>query len=199
MEKIPVVKTPIIPLKAMDIPNSKVAENLSTLEALADQTGISDLNDIKSILNASDQKKSIEDISKYITLVFGDLGTGDHIATAHQHQAAEKTSWRWLQNFLFIIEPKKAHAEANSIMNDVAILYLQNTGVISSKLTYHQMQTVIQNSEIIQYLDAWRAEVTYCYPQFTTHRAYAKSHPSLHKLQDIINHLAKKLVADHHI
>ncbi|KAI0689731.1 hypothetical protein BC835DRAFT_1282304, partial [Cytidiella melzeri] len=67
IEKIPLVKTPILPLQATMDNNSQVAGNISALTHILSQVGV------------GDPRVAHIDISKHVVLFYGDLGTGEKI------------------------------------------------------------------------------------------------------------------------
>jgi len=70
IEQIPLVKTPILAARAMDVNNSTVSGNIQAIIELLQQGGITD---------PSDECTDSPDISQYVILVHGDLGTGEQI------------------------------------------------------------------------------------------------------------------------
>lgn len=76
VEEILLIKTPIIAAHAMDINNSTVSGNIHAVTELLAQGGIYDPD--ANILNNPD-------ISQYIILVHGDLGTGEWLQSAQLH------------------------------------------------------------------------------------------------------------------
>ena len=56
----------------MDIPNSTVEGNISTIERLLEQTGRAPLEEEQDTIN----------LDPYVVLFHGDLGTGERIQTA---------------------------------------------------------------------------------------------------------------------
>ncbi|KAF8226811.1 hypothetical protein L208DRAFT_1300200 [Tricholoma matsutake] len=72
IEQIPVTKTPITPARAMNCSNSSVSGNIETILNLMEQGGVGDPNDM-------DAKFEVVDVSPFVVLFHGDLGTGDQI------------------------------------------------------------------------------------------------------------------------
>ncbi|KAG1836731.1 hypothetical protein DFJ58DRAFT_719029 [Suillus subalutaceus] len=71
IEAIPVIKTPIIATSAMDVSNSTVTGNIQSVVNLLEQGGIGD--------PAAVDDPGMPDISEYIVLFHGDLGTGERL------------------------------------------------------------------------------------------------------------------------
>lgn len=78
-ERIPVKKTEIIPVQSMDIPNSTVEGNITTIEKLLEQTGLAELQDERQTI----------DVDPYIILFHGDLGTGERLQSARRRRTTE--------------------------------------------------------------------------------------------------------------
>lgn len=92
-ERIPVEKTRITPVQSMDIPNSTVDGNISTIEKILEQTGLAELDKEEDTIN----------INPYIILFHGDLGTGERIQTAKRQRHTEASPRHRLQYVVFIM------------------------------------------------------------------------------------------------
>lgn len=86
IEQIPVVKTPTIPARTMEFSNSMVSRNISTVKNLAEQGGVGDPND-------PEIQDKVVDITPYVVLFHGDLGTGDRLLSIQSHRAIKKSAW----------------------------------------------------------------------------------------------------------
>ncbi|KAI6097503.1 hypothetical protein F5141DRAFT_1190878 [Pisolithus sp. B1] len=75
IEPIPLVKTPIFAAQAMDVNNSTVSGNIQVVTDLLAQGGICDPSDMSGEGCESDVDSL--DISEYVILIHGDLGTGE--------------------------------------------------------------------------------------------------------------------------
>jgi hypothetical protein len=91
---IPVTKTPILASRTMDISNSTVAGNINSVLELLKQGGIEDPTEC-------DPPQAL-DVSDYVVLFHGDLGTGERLQAALQQRAIESTPWNCLQHVIFI-------------------------------------------------------------------------------------------------
>ncbi|EGO02584.1 hypothetical protein SERLA73DRAFT_70088 [Serpula lacrymans var. lacrymans S7.3] len=93
LEPILVVTTPIVAMKAMDVNNSTVSGNIFAVVELMSQGGF-------------DESGSIEnedlDLSPYIVLFHGDLGTGERLQAVQQRCAIEQTPWDWFQRIIYV-------------------------------------------------------------------------------------------------
>ncbi|KAG2030607.1 hypothetical protein BDR03DRAFT_936609 [Suillus americanus] len=76
VEMIPMTKTPILASRTMDISNSTVAGNIDSVLELLKQGGIKD--------PAECDPPQALDVSDYVVLLHGDLGTGEHLQAALQ-------------------------------------------------------------------------------------------------------------------
>ncbi|KAF8868756.1 hypothetical protein BD779DRAFT_1459301 [Infundibulicybe gibba] len=70
IEQIPIIKTPTLPARAMDLSNSTVSGNIETIKNLAAQGGIGDPDDPEEMFE-------VTDLREHVLLFHGDLGTGD--------------------------------------------------------------------------------------------------------------------------
>ncbi|KAG1862648.1 hypothetical protein F4604DRAFT_1929403 [Suillus subluteus] len=84
-EGIPVIKTPTIAALAMDVSNSTVAGNIQSVINLLEQGGITEPGTFDD--------PEIPDISEYVVLFHGNLGTGEWLQAVQQRRAIENTPW----------------------------------------------------------------------------------------------------------
>ncbi|KAI6020769.1 hypothetical protein BKA83DRAFT_4055901 [Pisolithus microcarpus] len=98
IEQIPTMKTPIYAAHNMDINNSTVSSNIQVVTELLAQGGIAD----PTVALEESMDFDSPDISKYVILVHGDLGTGEHLQATQLHCSIECTSWNHLQHVIFI-------------------------------------------------------------------------------------------------
>ncbi|TFK73661.1 hypothetical protein BDN72DRAFT_875751 [Pluteus cervinus] len=210
IEQIPITQTPIIPARAMDCNNSTVSGNIAALEQLAQQAGIGDTT----------KNENLEDISEYVTIFHGDLGTGDRIASAQLRRSIESTPWRRLQHVVFVpggfhlkfaaadaiwrmaLQKPEARQDPTSLMKDLAILHPKHTGIFSSpKVTYRQMTNAINNAGIVRRLDGWLNEVKRQKPgsNFTDLESFAASEPTWDELQSTAATLAKNIISNNKV
>jgi len=92
-ERIPIKKTRSIPVQSMDIPNSTVKGNISTIERLLEQTGRAPLEEEQDTVN----------LDPYVVLFHGDLGTGERIQTAKRRRRLESSPRDRLQYVVFVM------------------------------------------------------------------------------------------------
>ncbi|KAI6012050.1 hypothetical protein EDC04DRAFT_2870957 [Pisolithus marmoratus] len=93
VEAIPVTKMLIIAACAMEFVNSTVSGNIQSITGLLAQAGIHDPKDKNDV--------EMPDISDYVMLFHGDLGTAEHVHAILQHWALEDSPWNrycwWLE------------------------------------------------------------------------------------------------------
>jgi hypothetical protein len=157
-----------IPAKAMDVNNLTVEGNIGALEDLFSQGGI--FSNVKST-------DDILDVDDFLTLVHGDLGTGERIDTARKRRGAEKTPKHRLQSVFFVmglfhlkmscadvfhrifIKPADAQKDEMSLMEHIALLRPCETGTIVSSPKFRPIHDIILHDGLSRRLDCWRAEL----------------------------------------
>lgn len=204
IEKIPITKTPITPARAMNYSNSSVSGNIETILNLMEQGGVGDPNDMNT-------RYDVVDISPFIILFHGDLGTGDRIYSIQQRRAIEKTPWNRFQFAVFVpglfhvkmacadavwrafIKSPSARLDPTCLMQDVAKLRPNQTGAIGSNPGFRRMHQVITQSGICRRLDCWRVEVMR--QKNMTLDKFAASKPSLDELKKLADYLALNYIS----
>jgi hypothetical protein len=209
LEQIPVAKTPIIPASAMDVNNSTVTGNIQAIERLMAQGGVFDPADVED--------GESPDVTEYVVLVHGDLGTGERIASMQQRRSIETTPWRRFQHIVFVpglfhlkmaaadaiwralIQPISARQDQTSLMHDIAQLWPRETGIFGSKPGFRMMHQLIGHDGICRCLDCWQIEVEKMNNAHKTLDDFAISKPSLEELKDIANRLAREYIATYRL
>ena len=204
IETIPVVKTPLFAACAMDLTNSTVSGNIQSIVELLRQGGIENPDECED--------PEMPDVSEYIVLFHGDLGTGERIQAALQRHAIESSPWNRLQHVLFIpglfhlkmacadaiwrtfLQPTAARDDETSLMHDIGILWPRETGIYGSNPGFRRMHLLINYDGICCRLDCWRVEASNQNPLHSTLELFALSQPSFEKLQDIADGMARKYV-----
>ncbi|KAI0348738.1 hypothetical protein OH77DRAFT_1432637, partial [Trametes cingulata] len=113
IEPIPVEKLHQVPLRAMDINQSKVSGNIEALAHMLTQAGVGDPAS-RARTHSGDP---VEDISEFVMLVHGDLGTYERVLTAQRRRRQELTPCNRLQYVVFVpglFQLKMAAADAIS-------------------------------------------------------------------------------------
>lgn len=85
VESIPLEKTRIVPARAMRVNNSTVSGNLEAIANLLAQGGIGDPSETDD--------DDIKDMTDYVVIMHGDLGTGERIAHAQIRRAIEDSPY----------------------------------------------------------------------------------------------------------
>ncbi|KAF8218994.1 hypothetical protein L208DRAFT_1344727, partial [Tricholoma matsutake] len=155
-----------------------------------------------------DVKFEVVDVSPFVVLFHGDLGTGDQILSILQRCAIEKTPWNQLQYVIFVpglfhvkmactdavwrafLKPLSAHLDPTSLMQDVAKLQSNETGTIGSNPGFCHMHQVIGHSGICRRLDCWIIEKNMTLEQFAT------SKPTLEELKLLADYLALNYISN---
>ncbi|KAG1889573.1 hypothetical protein F4604DRAFT_2016744 [Suillus subluteus] len=209
VEGIPVIKTPTIAALAMDVSNSTVAGNIQSVINLLEQGGITEPDTFDD--------PEIPDISEYVILFHGDLGTGERLQVVQQCRAIENTSWDRFQHVVFIpgmfhlkmaaadsiwrtfLQSGAVHLDETSLMRDMGVLCPKETGLYGLKPGFRRMHQLIGYDGICRRLDCWRVEAQKRDTNCTDLEAFAASEPSYEELQKMADSLARDYVADHKI
>ncbi|KAI6142402.1 hypothetical protein BKA82DRAFT_4331458 [Pisolithus tinctorius] len=200
MEQIPTLKTPIFVAQAMDVNNSTVSGNIQAIMDLLKQGGVED----PAVLSP--------DISEYVVLVHGDLGTGERLQMAQLCRSIESTSWNRLQHVIFIpglfhlkmacadalwrcfIYPSAAHDDEMSLMRDVAQLCPKETGIYTTKPGFHCIHQLVSHASICWCLDCWRVLASQK-NGFDNLKDFARSKPTLEDLEALAKEIIRTYVA----
>lgn len=190
IEQIPLVKTPIFAARAMDVNNSTVSGNIQAVTDLLAQGGIGD-----------------PDVSEYVILIHGDLGTGERLQAAQLRRSIESTSWNRLQHVVFIpglfhlkmacadvlwrcfVQPLAAREDETSLMRDIAQLRPKETGIYTTKPGFRRMHQLIGHAGICCRLDCWRVHAE-TKGRFSDLQAFALSKPTLDDLKKMADEIA---------
>ncbi|KAI6095346.1 hypothetical protein F5141DRAFT_1068476 [Pisolithus sp. B1] len=212
IEQIPTVKTPIYAAHAMDINNSTVSGNIQVVTELLAQGGLAD----PMAMLEENMDFNSPNISEYVILVHGDLGTGEWLQAAQLHHSIECTSWNRLQHIIFIpglfhlkmgcadaiwqcfISPMAAREDKTSLMHDVAQLCPKETGIYTTKLGFHQIHELVGHAGTCQHLDCWRVH-TAKNSQFSSLEDFALSKPMLDDLWAMANEICRTYIANHQL
>ena len=210
IEKIPVIKTPIYPLRAMEFSNSTVSGNISTIQNLMEQGGVGDPND-------PEIQYIVEDLTLHIILFHGDLGTGDRIYSIQLRRSIEKTPWNRFQYVIFIpglfhvkmacadalwrifIQPYNARVDDTCLMQDVSKLRPRETGIMASNPGFRRMHQVILHSGICRRLDCFRLWILQNNSTHTSLQSWAESKPTFEDVKAISDMISEKYVANNRL
>lgn len=199
VEAIPVIKTVVQPMFSMETNNSTMNGNLQAIDKLLEQGGIYDPAEMDG---GSDNPE--RDISNYVVLFHGDMGTGVQIKTAQEHQAIERTPYHCKQHVIFIpglfhtkmaaadtlhqifVKPVIAQKDKTNITDDITILCPKETGIMLSKPGFRRMHQVISHAGTSRRLDCWHVLAKRNNPSHNTFEKFAESKPTLHELESMV-------------
>jgi hypothetical protein len=165
-ECIPATRTKITPVQSMDISNSTVEGNISTIEKLLEQTGLAQL----------EADHQTVDIDPYIIMFHGDLGTGERIQTAKRRKTIESTPRNRLQYVVFVmglfhlkmacvetiwrifLKDSKARTEDQkaSFYSNFRILRPRDSSSLSTSFKFRPIHEAIGHIGRCRRLDCWR-------------------------------------------
>ncbi|KIO02946.1 hypothetical protein M404DRAFT_90843, partial [Pisolithus tinctorius Marx 270] len=152
------------------------------------------------------------DISNYVMLFHGDLGTAECVHAILQHRGMEDTPWDRCQYVIFVpglfhlkmaaadalwhafIQPAVARNDETLLMHDVGILRPCKTGIYQSKPGFQRMHQLITYSGICHRLDCWRTELANIDPGLTSLDSFAATEPTFLQLKETADVLAQNYV-----
>ena len=115
------IRTPIIAASAMDVNNSTVAGNIQAIEKLLAQGGVFDPAE-----GAMIDGLETPDVSEFVMLIHGDLGTGERITSLQQQRSIETSEWHHFQHVVFVSGlfhlKMAARQDETSLMHNIAQL-----------------------------------------------------------------------------
>ncbi|KZV63590.1 hypothetical protein PENSPDRAFT_691498 [Peniophora sp. CONT] len=210
IDLIPPTKTEYVPAQTMNINQSTVSGNISAVDTMLAQGGVGDPNDPDRV-KVNDLE--IVDISEFVALFGGDLGTDERVLGAMDRRSAENTPVRRLQFVIFImglfhlkmaatealwrifIKPKETQSDASSLRTLAGVLRPTETGKITTKPGYRRMVEVIQHSGIALRLNCWELAAARRNPAWTSLDAFAASKPSLSDLKSMAEEIVRTYIA----
>lgn len=209
VEAIPVVKTPIVAARTMHCVNSTVSGNIESITGLLTQAGINDPEDTHTA------DSEMPDISDYVILFHGDLGTGERVKSLLQRRAMETTPWRRCQYVIFVpglfhlkmaaadaiwrafLHPVAARGDETSLLRDVAILRPKEIGHYQSSPGFRRMHQLITYSGICRRLNCWEEALAKIDPKIQNLDQFAATEPSFAQLKEIAEIIVQGYVASH--
>jgi hypothetical protein len=193
----------------MHVCNSTVSGNICSVVELLQQGGIEDPADV------ADPDTDMSDMTEYVMLFHGDLGTGERLLAAQQRRAIEETPWKRFQHVIFIpglfhlkmasadaiwrtfLQPISARDDDSALMRDIGILRPKETGIYGSKPGFRRMHQLITYDGICRRLDCWRVEAKKRNSLHTDLDKFAASEPSFDDLKIMADQLARTYIANH--
>ncbi|KAI0756194.1 hypothetical protein C8Q80DRAFT_1277628 [Daedaleopsis nitida] len=197
VDAIPVTKTHYLPMKALDINPATISGNIDVLYQMFAQAGVGDIR----------ENPSVQDLSEYVTIVHGDLGTYEHVRSAMRRRSQERTPHLRLQSIVFapglfhlkmaaadaiwraLVTPQGARSDATSFMRLAGRLRPAESSRLVSNATFRQQHELIHDVGVLLLMDAWRVEV-YRRWKYVTLEDWAKTKPS----EGDINSVAEAIV-----
>ncbi|CDO74560.1 hypothetical protein BN946_scf184987.g1 [Trametes cinnabarina] len=206
LDQIPVTTLVQQPVCAMDINLSTVSGNLEALSGLYSQGGVGD-----PFENPSAPNRSLRDLSEYVTIVHGDLGTYEHVLTAKRRRKQERTPFNRLQHVVFVpglfhfkmaaadalwrilVMPDGSRVDDTSFMKLVGQLRPDDSSRLVLNAKFRERHDLINHVGSVLILDAWRAEVKKRWG-YTTLEEWAATKPGLADIEEVANQLALEYV-----
>jgi len=201
-ERIPVKKTEIIPVQSMDIPNSTVEGNITTIEKLLEQTGLAELQDEQQTI----------DVDPYIILFHGDLGTGERLQSARRRRTTEASPRNWLQYAVFVmglfhlkmacaetiwrvfLKDSKARVadEKTSFYSNFKILRPRDSSGLSTSFKFRPIHEAIIHIGTCRRLDCWRMILEK--RGFSSLQKFADTRPTWDLVKEVALDVAKEFI-----
>ncbi|CDO72246.1 hypothetical protein BN946_scf184970.g98 [Trametes cinnabarina] len=198
VDAIPLVKTHYVPLRTMDLNQSKISDNIAAIQEMFKQAGVGDV------------ESGGVDISEFVTLIHGDLGTYERVLSAVRRRSVEESPYNRLQSVIFIIglfhlkmaaadaiwrilvSPDNARVDETSFMRLVGRLRPQESSRLVANAKFRQQHELINHVLTVLVLDAWRTEVKKR-TQLSSLEEWAATKPSSADIEDV----AVSLVQDY--
>ena len=186
INQISITKTEYVPCHAMDIDQSTTDGQGEILDSLCQQANIGHPQD----------NPGVEDISRKVMLVHGDLRTGELLELLARSRSLEKNPVRRLQFTVFVmglfhylmacgdaiwrmfIEPKSAREGPNSLYTQICKIRPYDSGRIGMKYHFRLMHDVTHQCGWARMLDCWRVELRSRNSSWTSLEAFAAAGPS---------------------
>ncbi|KAH9888821.1 hypothetical protein C8Q73DRAFT_654642, partial [Cubamyces lactineus] len=200
IEGIPVVKLHQVPLRAMDINQSKVSGNLEALGDMLSQAGLGD----PTSQTGTHSGRPVTDMSEYVVLVHGDLGTYERVLTAQRRRQQELTPHNRLQYIVFVpglfhlkmaaadaiwralVTTAEARVDPTSFAKLMAKLRPNESSRLINNAKYRQQHELIEHVSALLIIDAWRAEIKRSTDgRVQSLEKWAESKPSMHEIGEI--------------
>ncbi|KIK82496.1 hypothetical protein PAXRUDRAFT_153718 [Paxillus rubicundulus Ve08.2h10] len=193
----------------MDINNLTVSGNIWAVVDLLAQGGIDDPGNTRAL--------GTQDVSLYVVLVHGDLGTGERLQAAQLHCSIDATLWNRFQHVILIpslfhlkmacadavwqcfLQPLSAWEDETSLMRNVSQLQPKKTSIYCLKPGFRHMHQLIWHAGTVQQLDCWRAHVGKKNRTWVNLEMFTSSEPGLDKLKQIADELALEYVVSHRL
>ncbi|OJT09863.1 hypothetical protein TRAPUB_13661, partial [Trametes pubescens] len=208
IETIPVVKLHQKPLGAMDISLSTISGNLEALSAMYTQGGVGDPHRDE---DPAMPDETIMDLSEYVTLVHGDLGTYEKVLSALRRRNQERTPHDRLQAVVFVmglfhlkmasadaiwrilVTPEGSRVDNTSFIKLVGQLRPDASSRLTSNAKYRDRHDLIAHVAAMLILNAWDVEVKRRWG-YETLDAWAETKPSLANIEAVAESIAREYI-----
>ncbi|KAI1781638.1 hypothetical protein LXA43DRAFT_881670 [Ganoderma leucocontextum] len=205
VEAIPIRKLKHVPLRTMDLNQSKISGNIAAIQDMFKQAGIGD-----------SRQEHIAggrlDMGDIMTIVNGDLGTYERLLSARRRRSIEDTAYDRLQSVAFsegffhfkmagadalwrvLMSSPKSRADEMSFAGLVGKLRPRDSSRLIANAKFRQQHELIGHVSVVLQLDAWRVEVQKRYPRFKSLEEWAASKPAMGDIAEIADHLVREYV-----
>ncbi|KAI0323621.1 hypothetical protein GY45DRAFT_1401669 [Cubamyces sp. BRFM 1775] len=209
IESIPVVKLHHVPLRAMDINQSKVSGNIEALGDMLCQAGLGDPASQMGTRSGA----PVADISDYAVLVHGDLGTYERVLTAQRRRQQELTPYNRLQYLVFVpglfhlkmaaadaiwralVTTAEARVDPTSFAKLMAKLRPNESSRLINNAKFRQQHELIEHVGAILILDAWRTELKRSTGgRVASLEQWAETKPSMYAISEIAEQIVLNYV-----
>ncbi|KAI0703413.1 hypothetical protein BC835DRAFT_1410692 [Cytidiella melzeri] len=173
VEMIPLCKTEQVPLRAMDINQSKVSGNIDAIMDMLGQAAVgkhgAEISGLEEI-----------NIAQFVQLVHGDLGTMERFVVFvfglfHFKMAAADAIWR------ILVTPMDARKDPTGFMAFVSCLRPKSANKLINNAGFREQHELIGHVGSVLRLDVWRVEARKL--GYLTLEDWARSEPSLEILR----------------
>ncbi|OJT02517.1 hypothetical protein TRAPUB_6934 [Trametes pubescens] len=206
IESIPITKLQQQPLRAMDISLSTISGNMEALTGLYAQGGVGNPHEDPSRPN-----EAVVDLSEYVTLIHGDLGSYEKVLSVLRRRKQERSPHDRLQSVVFVmglfhlkmasadaiwrvlVSPEGARVDNTSFMKLVGQLRPDASSRLTSNAKFRDRHDLISHVVALLLLDAWRVEVKKRWG-YATLEAWAETKPSVADVQEVAECIAREYI-----
>lgn len=201
-EAIPMNKTEQIPNRTMDIAPSTPAQNAQAIDAILAQAGISDGG-----------QPGTTPIGNTVTLISGDLLTGERIRSLLNSRSVEETPWQRMQFVVYVmglfhlkmacadaiwrifINTKGAKDDETCLLELYRQIRPRETGKMSGKPCFRRVHEAVEHIGIVSRLDCLRVAVAEKDPACTSLEAFAEKEPTWEEVVELAERVRQTNVA----
>lgn len=172
VEQLPIRKTDQVPVQAMQHDNSKTSGNISAIQDMLEQGGIK-----RHSPNEDPVPGEPPNLSEYVLIVSGDLGTGERVESGQRQRAKELHPWNMLYYIIFVpgmfhvkmalvdmlwklfIRPFASESDPTSAVTSAKYLCpnpKETNKLLRGPPTYQQMKRFLTHLGVAERLTCWR-------------------------------------------